>query len=110
MSIVREITEKNFEDEVLRSGKMVVLTFVRQGDEICRRMIKEVAPSFPDVTFLTMDPDQEVERVSHMKLSIIPVHIAYNGVLQNPVRAWTGFTSKDQFKTWVRSLAPVPRV
>ena len=91
------ISKENFESEVLKSDKPVLVDFWATWCGPCAMLapiIKEIADENPDIKVCKADVDENMELAQQYKISVVPTILAFkDGKLVNQL---SGAESKDQ--------------
>ncbi len=94
------LTDDNFEQEVVKSEKPVLVDFYADWCAPCRMMapvIDELADSYTEkVKVAKLDTDAHREAASRFGISAIPTVILFKD--GEPVQRFVGVTSKGDFK------------
>lgn len=91
------ITKENFESEVLKSDKPVLVDFWATWCGPCAMLaptIKEIADENPDIKVCKADVDENMELAQEYKITVVPTVMAFkDGKLVNQI---SGAESKEQ--------------
>ena len=91
------INKENFESEVLKSDKHVIVDFWATWCGPCAMLaptIKEIAEENPDIKVCKADVDENMELAQQFKISVVPTLLAFkDGKVVNTL---VGAESKDQ--------------
>lgn len=91
------ISNENFESEVLKSDKPVLVDFWATWCGPCAMLapiIKEIADENPDIKVCKADVDENMELAQQYKISVVPTILAFkDGNLVNQI---SGAESKEQ--------------
>lgn len=91
------INKKNFESEVLKSDKPVLVDFWATWCGPCAMLaptIKEIADENPDIKVCKADVDENMELAQQFKISVVPTLLAFkDGKVVNTL---VGAESKEQ--------------
>ena len=91
------INKENFESEVLKSDKPVIVDFWATWCGPCAMLaptIKEIAEENPDIKVCKADVDENMELAQQFKISVVPTLLAFkDGKVVNTL---VGAESKDQ--------------
>jgi len=91
------ITKENFESEVLKSDKPVLVDFWATWCGPCAMLaptIKEIADENPDIKVCKADVDENMELAQEYKIAVVPTVMAFkDGKLVNQI---SGAESKEQ--------------
>ncbi len=92
-----EITSANFESEVLKSEKPVLVDFWAEWCGPCRMMapiIEEIAAERSDIKVGKLNVDEENELANRYQISAIPTVLLFKG--GEAVSASVGYKSKEE--------------
>lgn len=97
------VTDENFEAQVLKSTKPVLVDFFAQWCGPCRQMLPVVADLSEemkdDITLVKMDVDESTATPNKYNVQSIPCFIVFkDGV---PVGQKAGSMSKQELKNWI---------
>lgn len=91
------INKENFESEVLKSEKPVIVDFWATWCGPCAMLaptIKEIADENPDIKVCKADVDENMELAQQFKISVVPTLLAFkDGKVVNTL---VGAESKEQ--------------
>ena len=91
------INKENFESEVLKSDKTVLVDFWATWCGPCAMLaptIKEIADENPDIKVCKADVDENMELAQQFKISVVPTLLAFkDGKVVNTL---VGAESKEQ--------------
>ena len=91
------ITKENYENEVLKSDKPVILEFWASWWGACTMLmpsIKELADEHTEIKFCTVNVDDNMDLATEYRVSTIPTLIAFKD--GNPVNTMIGAESKEK--------------
>ncbi len=98
---VRELTDSNFDTEVIRADIPVLVDFWAEWCQPCRMLaptIEEIADEYKGKAKVgKLDTDANRETSMKYNISAIPTVILFKG--GEVQKKFVGLTSKDQFKT-----------
>ena len=102
--VVKEINEKNFEQEVLKSKNPVVIDFWAEWCGPCRMfspIIDEVSENYKNVNFAKLNVDENEAIAKQYNIMSIPTTIMFkNGKVHAMM---IGAIPKDALKKWIDS-------
>ena len=102
---VIEVTEKNFNSEVLMSEKTVIADFNAAWCGPCRMLapvIEQLAAENENVKFVSINVDDEPELAGEFNISSIPCIIAIKGGKE--VKRSIGFKPKAALQDFIQSV------
>jgi thioredoxin 1 len=104
---VIELTDANFEDEVLKSDVPVLVDFWAEWCQPCRMLaptIEELAQDYQGKAKVgKVDTDASREVSMKYGISAIPTVILFNN--GEPANKFVGLTAKDQFSAAIDAIA-----
>lgn len=105
--VVREFTDSNFEDEVIKSDKPVLVDFWAEWCTPCRMLapiIEELAGQYKDkVKVGKVDTDANRDTAMKFNISAVPTIILFQK--GQVVRKFVGVTPKQEFEAELEKLA-----
>ena len=79
---VMKLTKDNFDQEVMQSGKPVLIDFYADWCGPCKMMspvVEEVSDEMPDVKVCKINIDEEMDLAQRFGVMSIPTFISFNG-------------------------------
>ena len=102
---VQQVTDTNFETEVLQAAGPVVVDFWAEWCGPCKAfapVMEEVANETPAVKFVKMNVDESPNTPGKFNIRGIPTLIAFKG--GKAVATKVGSMGKAQFADWLKSV------
>jgi thioredoxin 1 len=104
--MVNEITDADFQQEVLDEKKTVFVDFWAPWCGPCRMMapvVENISEKYPQLKFCKIDTQQEMEHAGNMRVTGIPCIIVFqNG---QEVERLVGFRPEAEFEKAVKKYA-----
>jgi len=99
---VKDVTNENFEEEVLKSKTKVLVDFNATWCGPCQMLkpiIEQLSEEMDNVKFVSINVDEQHDLNHKYNVSAIPCLIMFNKGVEE--KRTVGFTSKDDLKKWV---------
>ena len=100
-----ELTKENFEKEVLKSKKLVLVDFKADWCAPCKLItpaLQDLSKEFKNIKFTSMDVDQYSDIATNYGVRAIPnILIFENGNIKDRV---VGLESKEHLKQWLKNI------
>lgn len=101
--MVKKITEKNFNDEVIKSDQTVLLDFYAEWCGPCNMLsptIDEIANENKNIKVYKVNIDEETNLVNKFNIVSVPTILIFkNGEITSKI---SGLTDKDQILSMVK--------
>lgn len=97
------ITEKNFEDEVMKSDRPVLLDFWATWCGPCRMLapeVNEIADEHPEIKVGKINVDEEPGLANAFQISSIPTLVLMKG--GRPAKTSVGYISKEDIENLLK--------
>ena len=97
------ITEKNFEDEVMKSDRPVLLDFWAPWCGPCRMLapeVNEIADEHPEIKVGKINVDEEPGLANAFQISSIPTLVLMKG--GRPAKTSVGYISKEDIENLLK--------